>query len=258
MGLSALCSQILHYINFKHNTKPSYLRVFEMISGSVPPQKIGISDEKELNKLIKLFKLLSAQCESMTSYNCFLVTFIICIIPFALNYTVFEFIFFGIPYIVLFIGFVHFTESFNYWQMIYFITICYYLKIKIRLINSRIISGIRENRIDIKYITNTLNSIHSEIHEYNINYWSKYLFALWMTFTMIVSSFLYFAFFMKEMSFVRFNFIHGAAVFGALLTIVLNFASSVNSEAFKSYKILNTCVARLGCERKSLKMRLQV
>jgi hypothetical protein len=51
-------SQLLHYWYHKRNIKPSYLKPFEMMSGLVSPQCIGLYNEKDITKMMKRFKLL--------------------------------------------------------------------------------------------------------------------------------------------------------------------------------------------------------
>jgi len=56
--LIAIVSQIIHYYNFKNNIKPSYLKPFEMISGLCSPKSIGLTNQTEIYKMIKLSKKL--------------------------------------------------------------------------------------------------------------------------------------------------------------------------------------------------------
>jgi hypothetical protein len=54
--LIAVHSQIIHYGNFKNHIKPSYLKPFEMMSGLYPPKSIGLTNEAQIHKMIKLSK----------------------------------------------------------------------------------------------------------------------------------------------------------------------------------------------------------
>ena len=49
-----LISQYLHYMDFKNNKTPTYLKPFEMIEGLVSPQSIKFTDKVEIIKFIKL------------------------------------------------------------------------------------------------------------------------------------------------------------------------------------------------------------
>ena len=56
--LLALSSQLIHYYNYKNDIKPNFLKIFEMISGLVSPKSIGLSNEKEILRLLKVSKFL--------------------------------------------------------------------------------------------------------------------------------------------------------------------------------------------------------
>ena len=56
-----LSSQLIYYYNHRNGIKPTFLRVFQMMSGLVTPKSIGLFEEKDIKKLIKtngkLFKI---------------------------------------------------------------------------------------------------------------------------------------------------------------------------------------------------------
>jgi hypothetical protein len=60
--LLALTSQLLHYINYKNDIKPIYLKPFTMMSGLISPQNIGLTNRDKIYKLIKLSKLTFFVC----------------------------------------------------------------------------------------------------------------------------------------------------------------------------------------------------
>ena len=53
----ALFSQMLHYWKYYKNENPSYLKPFEMISGMVSPKSIGLTNNKESDKLLNETKI---------------------------------------------------------------------------------------------------------------------------------------------------------------------------------------------------------
>ena len=61
--LLAITSQLIYYYNYKNDIKPTFLKVFEMMSGLVSPKSIGLTNEKQIYKLIKLSKKLFIICE---------------------------------------------------------------------------------------------------------------------------------------------------------------------------------------------------
>ena len=52
----ALISQYFHYIDFKNNKTPTYLKPFEMIEGLVSPQSFELTDKADISKFIQLCK----------------------------------------------------------------------------------------------------------------------------------------------------------------------------------------------------------
>ena len=47
LSILSLSSQIIYYVNYKKGVNPTFLRLFRMMSGSVPPKAIGLTDEKK-------------------------------------------------------------------------------------------------------------------------------------------------------------------------------------------------------------------
>ena len=48
-----LSSQLIYYNNYRNGIKPTFLRVFQMMSGLVSPKSLGLTDEEEVRKLLK-------------------------------------------------------------------------------------------------------------------------------------------------------------------------------------------------------------
>ena len=61
-SIFVLCSQLIYYYNYKKSITPTFLRLFQMMSGLVPPKAIGLTDERFVLKLTKrtdkLFQLI--------------------------------------------------------------------------------------------------------------------------------------------------------------------------------------------------------
>ena len=52
-SILALSSQLIYYYNYKMGITPTFLRLFQMMSGLVPPKAIGLTDERFVFKLTK-------------------------------------------------------------------------------------------------------------------------------------------------------------------------------------------------------------
>jgi hypothetical protein len=66
MAILTLVSQLLHYINYKKNLKPSYFKPFDMMSGLVSPKSIGLTNEVKIYKFLKISKYLFFICDITT------------------------------------------------------------------------------------------------------------------------------------------------------------------------------------------------
>ena len=51
-----LFSQWVYYNNYKHGIEPSFLKVFQMISGSVTPSSVGLNSDVDIMALMKTLK----------------------------------------------------------------------------------------------------------------------------------------------------------------------------------------------------------
>jgi len=93
--------------------------------------------------------------------------------------------------------------------------------------------------IRILNLIKPLNSIHAEINKLNNNYWSKYLLLSLLSMNSMINMCLYNALFGGLDTNQRIFYFYIALIFVVLLIFILNTASSVSSEANKSYKLLN-------------------
>ena len=55
-GILALNSQLIYYYNYKNDIKPTFLKVFEMMSGLVSPKSIGLTNKEQIYKLVKIIE----------------------------------------------------------------------------------------------------------------------------------------------------------------------------------------------------------
>ena len=152
--LISLISQILHFINYKKSIKPSYMRPFEMMSGLTSPQSIGLNDEEEIRKMIRISKYLFKVCKILPLFM-FCLIFTLTFWIFIHNFSLKQMMVFGMAYSILngMIGF--YANSIIISQIVYFYIICYYLKLKIKRINERIENIFKnENTIQYKFDSN--------------------------------------------------------------------------------------------------------
>jgi hypothetical protein len=247
ISILALVSQLLHYINYKNNLKPSYLKPFDMMSGLVSPKSIGLTNEVKIYKLLKISKQLFFICDIITEKLIPIPVLFLYIWPMIKVCSLKQLILYIIPMNVISAFNCHITVSIILNQMVYFYLICYYIKIKTRECNNKI-GNYLKNRIILnnkraKNLITELNSIYSEIEDYNQNYWSKYLFWVWILYSTIINMWLYLAIFSNLSYLLTFISIYGSIVFTFALILTINSASSVHLEVNRSYQLIYSLIS---------------
>jgi hypothetical protein len=260
LTLLAIISQIINYIDYKNKTKPLYLKPFKMMSGLISPQTIGFTEEKDVNKILRDSTILFNLCHLITDLIIPLGTIITVNTTFGLKCTLMQMIIFVFPHSLHYALYVHSVHNIIFWQLIYFHLICYYLKTKLKNLNEKLKTNaiMKSKNFNPLNIMKSLNSVYSEITEYDQKYWSKFLFLFWILFTLIINTFLYSALFGKLNIIVGLIFKLGIIMLICALLLVISTASSVNSEANKSYKLLNSSLFLIYRKRIKLSTRMKV
>jgi len=178
-----------------------------------------------------------------------------------------EIIVIGIPHSIIWYIWTYNMSNLMSWQVIYFFLICYYMKYKICSVNNNLVINLKSSKIyQINHsidLIKSLNSLYLEINDYNSNYWSKFLLLIWLTYSAISDSLLYSTIFGKMNLLSRILFIYAAISMSSSLLLIISIASSVNSEANKSYQLLNSLMitSSRNCSYRTLhenKIRLKV
>jgi hypothetical protein len=244
--LLALTSQLIYFYNYMKGIKPTYFKVFEMMSGLVSPKSIGLTNKEEIYKMLKVYKITFKICELNAGKVVPIIGFLINIIPYAMNCSIGDTILYGIPHSLIYGCGAHHVFNIIVWQVVYYYFICRYLKIKLKKSNELISQTLKKSQktslLSIERVINSLNSSYVEIADYSKNFWSKYLLTIWLILGSQTVTALYCVLFVKD---IIFKLIIGYAFVAWVLTFlfVINTASSVNYEANKSYKLLNIFMA---------------
>ena len=120
--------QLIYYYNYWKGIEPTFLSVFEMMSGLVTPNSIGLSDPQSVRRFINtsktLFKINDFICNKTVPFMGLYV-----LITFISYKPILTALLYGIPNSVMnsFVIFHMFNIVFN--QMIYFYLLCCYLKL---------------------------------------------------------------------------------------------------------------------------------
>src|SRR5882724_10910013 len=235
----SISSQIIWFYNYKNDIKPTFLKVFQMMSGFITPVSIGLTNRDQILALIRrtriLFKILI-----FNTYIVFtIMSLIFCLMPYIIKCTLFEILIFGIPNTLFFTLIVHYVFNTILFHGIYLYILCYYLKLKLRNIGN-ITSKMK---INIKSIIYSIFDINSEISEYNQQFWSKYFITLWLFMGSIISIVLYMALFKSTILIYKIMLLYAFTVNALIFLFQILTASSVNYESNKSYKVLNSLMA---------------
>jgi hypothetical protein len=266
--IMTIINQAIHYWYYKNDIWPSYMKLFEMLSGFIPPKSLGLTDPQHIRHIIKKSRILINFISFNTDIFIPILAFVINFIPIALNCNTFtQMIIYGIPWSLLYVYGVYFFCSAIAWQITYFYLICYYLKLKlsslrmigskINNINSKPMAHILFNENMVKYIMVSINKLYLEIQVYN-NYWSKFAFLLYLYISTIVCLTLYSVLFGDMTISSRFVFIYATIFFSSILITFFKTASSLQREAAKSHRLLLALQSHLLNHRIKYNLRLKV
>jgi len=243
----ALISQALHCWSFHTNSSRLWYKPFEMMSGSVSPQSIGITDELEIDKMIKRAKSIFLMTEFALNVSMPFAVFTECFLPYALNCTLQQTILYGIPWSLMLTLSAHYSTNFHLWQLVYFYFVCYYIRLKIKLLKNMLIFRIdcklfNNSRVGnkqlVNYLIQNINSMSSEVVDFNRSYWSTYLFWVWATFLTIVITVIFQLLFGQMNIIIRIMRIYIMLKCINIFIFYTNSAATVAHEINKLYQIL--------------------
>jgi hypothetical protein len=257
----ALVSQLINFWNYFNDIKPSYMKPFEMMSGLVSPQSIGLTDREDIYRLIRRSRILFKICGPL-SKSMFFAALLCPLILFGIHFSIYEFLGFGLFWCVISSLSAYHSFSFHVHSMVYFHLICYYLKIKFEFINNEIITLSKpEKRFTdrkLMSILEFLEEIYSEISDYNQNYWSKYL-CVNLALVMSVMNITLFHIIFGEISFYfKIFLIYANTFFALILLTLLVSASDIHSEVKRTYKLLNKLFICCKVNKIQAKLRIKV
>ena len=236
-----LVFQLIYYKNYRNGIKPTFLRVFQMMSGLVSPKSLGLTDEQQIRKLLSQTKTLLKYIYINNNVIMPLVAITIMISVFLIKTNLYETICYGIPNAFIYAVYIVHLMNLVIYPFMIFYTNCVYLKMKINSLNERLLEMQRRKRfIRIRETLQSFYSIYSEINEYNTTLYSDLLFWFWNIMgTMIV--FLLYSFLFGYLNLItKLMFIYVLCFWSFVFLFIIFTASSVIYCANKSYKTLNS------------------
>jgi len=147
LAILALSTQIHNYFN---PNELSFLKPLRMISGSITPRSVGITQIQDIKSLLKMTKISFFISHLFTIIAMPIVAFIFSFVSLYLNLSLIDFIIFGIPNIILWTLYAYYSYNFLFWQINYLFLICYNLKSKLKRINQELSYRIR-NKVKLNY-----------------------------------------------------------------------------------------------------------
>ena len=252
---TSLFSMIIHYWNYKNGVNPTYLLVFKMMAGLVPPKTVGLTDKSQILWLTGrarfVFKAVFVNNRTILP----LIGFGFAFGGYLKVSSLQDLVIFGIPNSI-FLGYQGFLlYEIQLYQLSYFYIICCFLKFKINSINAKLLE--KKSKTSIAYIVSQLkamNSLYKEINEYNFQFWSQYFLVFWINVLSIISITIYVVF-LSEFGFgFKLIIFYAMVTFFCLFLFMVFTASSVNYEAKKAYKILNHLFVSMFVQMKGLQL----
>ena len=238
LSLMTLYIQSVYYSNHIRGNTPEFVRVLRMMSGSVTPRSIGLTNERQVRNLLAIGKWFSL----------FMLNnkIIIPILPMSLAITNY---WLGMGFTVSAVMYgtipLMFSSLWGYYviqlsnsQMFVFFILSKFLLLKMKALDHSL--KINRKHTNIVNVLHSHDLLHREIDDYNSTYWSKFLFSVWLSFGIVIVITFYEAVFLPLTVLLRIMAIYLFISLSFLYFSIINMAASINSHANKSYKILNT------------------
>ena len=246
-----ICSMAIHYWNNKNGVNPTYLLVFKMMAGLVPPKTVGLTDETQILWLIRRARFVFRAVFVNSYVSVPILTFLFGFVGYLrIDCKLFEVVIFGLPHSLYLILLIYLLNEIQAYQLIYFYIICVYLKMKLQSINAKLLE--KKSKTSIAYIVSQLkamNSLYKEINEYNSQFWSLYFLLFWLIIGSMISIDLYVIFISNIGIVYKICVIYSMLSFFLLFLFMVFTASSVNYEAKKAYKLLNRLFVSMFVEK---------
>ena len=224
-----LGSQLIYYYNYKQEVCPTFLRLFSMMSGTIPPKALGLTDPEVVVRMCRQSKKWFT---FLKWHNDYWMTFLspLFILPFYYYKTTFlETIIFGIPNAIHFTLWCRYYWNIFFYQFLVFHYMCSYLKTKIKALNATAKQMTRSRKlVGVWKLIRSYHSIADEINEYNTTYWSLFLLNFWLSYGLTVILLLYIDLFIYMVLITKFILYYVLFAFVTSFLMLILKASSVN------------------------------
>ena len=238
-----LIMQFVYYLNYRRDIEPTFLRVFQMMSGTGPPNAVGLTDWKQVKQLLTIGKWM----QPLRKNNLIIVPIVSAV--FVLTFYIAHFgwttALTGALYPALF------TSIWGYYcfniltiQLLMFYILCEYFILKLDKCNERLMNTKRINSRRIRNILRSFDDLYYEITEFNDTYWSKFLFVIWSTFGGFLVFMIHVILLVPVPYLIRIIAFYFTVIMIVLYFFIMTIASSVNHKANESYAIFNSFIIK--------------
>ena len=249
----SLSFQMIYYYNYRNCIKPTFLRVFQMMSGSVSPKSLGLSDEQQIRKLLKRTKSLVKFLDFHNNRVIPILALVFMLTLYSLKTNMNEGIFYGIPNALIFMIWINYSTSIVTFQHLILYILCSYLKLKFNSLNERLLEMKRRKRfIRIRETLQSFDSLFSEISEFNSTFFSKILLTTWSLLGVNIVFLLYVSLFSNLDPFNKILMSYALCFLISIFLFIIFTTSSVTYCANKSYKTLNSLIISYSKHNKHL------
>ena len=241
-----ICSQLIYYYNFKRGIKPSFLRVFRMMAGRLEPASVGITDQEQLCKLLKVTRISMKLMKLNSNYLFPVLGFSFFTLLYLLKTDLLATLTFGLIQTILLTFVSHYIGNIYGYQFLFFYLLCRYLRLKLKNLNKIVLErkcGFR--LISIENILQSFDQIYNETSEYNTTYWSKFLFNVLMSFSIAMVMLLWMVLYTNLPTYLFVLSVYLSVIFWSVFVFTIFTAASVNSVTDKSYRIMNSLAVSL-------------
>ena len=239
-------SQLIYYYNFKRGIKPSFLRLFRMMAGRLPPVSVGITDQEQLRKLLKVTRISMKLMKVNGNYLFPALGISLMTLLYLMNTNLLITLTFGLTQTIIVTLICHYISNLYGYQFLFFYLLCRYLRLKLKNLNKRVLdmkTGILF--ISIENILLSYNQIYKETSEYNTNYWSKFLFNVLMSFSIAIVMLIWMVLYTNLPTYIFVISVYISIIFWSVFVFTIFTAASVNSVTNESYRIMNSLAISL-------------
>ena len=250
LSLIVLLSEANYFMNHMLGMKPTFVRVFQVISGSVAPSSVGLTDERLVRQLLRRAKWLPL-IQKNNNYLMPVMTGFFVLGFYLLSMDIDRALVMGTYPAIINALWGYYTFNIIIIQLFLFYILCKFFVVKIKAQNQVLQTNKNFSSKKILNILHSYDAIYREIEEYNTTYWSKFLFTIWVFFGVVLVVVIYLILFAPIPSTIKILCSYFTIILIILYLFIMTTASSVNSEANKSYDLLNFFAAQYFQSRKA-------